>query len=156
MVIASIIAVPVSFWALLHMSYKVHGAPGSGFAWETFNRLQNRLNAPSLTNYTAVAFLIGGVLFTFLLMAMRMIFLWWPLHPAGYALSMNFGIDYIWFCLVLSSAAKALILRYGGISTHRKAVPFFLGLILGEFTVGSFWSMLSVILQMRTYTFWIF
>ncbi len=156
MVIASIVAVPVSFWALLHMSYKVYGAPGGGFAWETFNRLQNRLSAPSSTNPAAVAFLIGGVLFTFLLMAMRMRFLWWPLHPAGYALSMNFGIDYIWFCLVISSAAKAIILRYGGINAHRKTVPFFLGLILGEFTVGSFWSMLSVILQMRTYTFWIF
>ena len=97
-----------------------------------------------------------GFLFTLMLMAMRMRFLWWPFHPAGYALSINFGIDYIWFCLVIISLVKWLILKYGGLKVHRQAVPFFMGLILGEFAVGSFWSALSIIIQRPTYTFWIF
>ncbi|MBM3239119.1 hypothetical protein FJZ31_22730 [Candidatus Poribacteria bacterium] len=156
MMLAVIIAVPASFWAMLHMSYIVADAPGRWFAWETFNRLPNYLNFPSPTNYPALTFFGAGFVFTFLLMAMRMRFLWWPLHPAGYALSTNFGIDYIWFCLVISSCAKWVILRYGGLKAHRNAIPFFLGLILGEFVVGGFWSVLSVILQQRTYTFWIF
>jgi hypothetical protein len=156
MMLAVIIAVPASFWAMLHMSYIVADAPGRWFAWETFNRLPNYLNFPSPTNYPALTFFGAGFVFTFFLMAMRMRFLWWPLHPAGYALSTNFGIDYIWFCLVISSFAKWVILRYGGLKAHRNAIPFFLGLILGEFVVGGFWSVLSVILQQRTYTFWIF
>jgi len=156
MMLAIIIAVPASFWAMLEMSYKVADAPGRWFAWETFHRLPTYLNFPSPTNYPALTFFGVGFVFTFLLMAMRMRFLWWPFHPAGYALSTNFGIDYIWFCLVISSCAKWVILRYGGLKAHRNAIPFFLGLILGEFAVGGFWSVLSVILQQRTYTFWIF
>ena len=156
MMLAVIIAVPASFWAMLEMSYKVADAPGRWFAWETFHRLPTYLNFPSPTNYPALTFFGVGFVFTFLLMAMRMRFLWWPFHPAGYALSTNFGIDYIWFCLVISSCAKWVILRYGGLKAHRNAIPFFLGLILGEFAIGGFWSVLSVILQQRTYTFWIF
>ena len=37
---------------------------------------------------------------------------------------------------------KWLVLKYGGIRLHRKAVPFFLGIVLGEFVIGSFWSLL--------------
>jgi hypothetical protein len=156
MMLSVFVAVPVSFASLLYMTYNMNTAPGSGFAWETFNRLQGRLMTPTEPDLPAIAFLAVGFAFTFLLMGMRMRFLWWPLHPAGYALSTNFGIDYIWFCLVIASVAKLAILRYGGLKAHQKAAPFFLGLILGEFTVGSFWSALSVILQERTYTFWIF
>jgi hypothetical protein len=156
MMLAVIVAVPASFASLLHMSYKAAGAPGSGFAWETFNRLQSRMLTPTDPDGVRILFLGIGFVFTFLLMVMRMRFLHWPFHPAGYALSTNFGIDYIWFCLVVASVAKLFILKYGGIKAHRRAVPFFLGLILGEFAVGSFWSALSVIIQQRTYTFWIF
>ena len=156
MMLAVVVAVPASFGSLLHMSYRAAGAPGSGFAWETFNRLQTRMLTPTDPDGVRILFLGIGFAFTFLLMVMRMRFLHWPFHPAGYALSTNFGIDYIWFCLVVASAAKLLVLKYGGIKAHRRAVPFFLGLVLGEFAVGSFWSALSVAIQQRTYTFWIF
>jgi hypothetical protein len=36
-----------------------------------------------------------------------------------------------------------------------QAVPFFLGLILGEFIVGSFWSVFCAIIGHPVYTFWI-
>ena len=36
---------------------------------------------------------------------------------------------------------------------HRKAVPFFLGIVLGEFVIGSFWSLLAVILDKPMYRF---
>ena len=31
---------------------------------------------------------------------------------------------------------KLLIVRYGGMKYHNAAVPFFLGLILGDYTMG--------------------
>ncbi|MBM3213730.1 hypothetical protein FJZ36_02290 [Candidatus Poribacteria bacterium] len=154
--LAVVVAVPASFASLLHMSYNTNTAPGYWFGYETFNRLTGRLMSPTDPDLPAIFFLAVGFVFTFFLMAMRMQFLWWPLHPAGYALSTNFGIDYIWFCLVIASIAKAAILRYGGLKALQRATPFFLGLILGEFTIGSFWSALSVIMQEQTYTFWIF
>ncbi|RLE68838.1 MAG: hypothetical protein DRJ43_04890 [Thermoprotei archaeon] len=145
-----------AFWADLHMSYKVPGAPGSGFAWESVNQLRWRLSFQREPDLGAIAFMALGAAFTLFLMAMRMRFLWFPFHPVGYALSMNFGVDYIWFTLVIGSAVKWAILKFGGLKAHRRAAPFFLGLILGEYAVGSFWSALSVILQRRTYAFWIF
>jgi len=36
-----------------------------------------------------------------------------------------------------------VILKFGGISNHRKATPFFLGVILGDYTMGSIWSIIG-------------
>jgi len=32
-----------------------------------------------------------------------------------------------------------LILRYGGPSIYKRVVPFFLGLVLGQYTAAAFW-----------------
>ncbi len=61
-----------------------------------------------------------------------------------------------WFTLVIGSALKWGILRFGGLRALRKASPFFLGLILGEYAVGSCWNAVSVIIQKKMYVFWIF
>ncbi len=34
---------------------------------------------------------------------------------------------------------KGIILKYGGIKTYRLMMPFFLGLILGEFASAGLW-----------------
>jgi hypothetical protein len=95
-----------------------------------------------------------GMAFTFAMMLMRTRFLWWPFHPVGYALSMNFGIDYIWSCLLISSILKWIVLKYGGISGYRKALPFFIGVVLGEYCMGGAWSLVSVIIRRATYDFY--
>ncbi|MFC1715489.1 DUF6785 family protein [Candidatus Poribacteria bacterium] len=155
MTIAMVLGGLSAFWALLHLSFGwgldlVPIGHDSG----VFRQLQGRLNNPSLTNVPAVGFMGVGFLFTFLLMFIRMRFLWWPLHPAGYALSTNFGIDYIWSCLVISSLIKWLVLKYGGMRLHRKTTTFFFGVILGEYCTGGFWSLISVLLQQKTYDFY--
>ena len=38
---------------------------------------------------------------------------------------------------------KAIILRYGGIRLYRTLIPFFLGLILGEFSTACGWAFLD-------------
>ena len=81
-------------------------------------------------------------------------FFWCPLYPAAYAVTNSWGIHNIWFCLFLAWVAKQLILQYGGFSAHRKAVPFFLGLILGEFTVGSLWTIIGIMFDIPTYGFY--
>jgi hypothetical protein len=155
MAIAMTIGSFAAFWALLHLSFKVGlNLIPIGHDSGVFRLLESRLSYLSGSDVAATSFMGIGLLFTFFLMFMRMRFLWWPLHPAGYALSTNFGIDYIWSCLLISSIIKWAILNYGGMSTHRKAIPFFLGVILSEYCIGSFWSLLSVIIQQRTYDFY--
>jgi hypothetical protein len=36
---------------------------------------------------------------------------------------------------------------------YRKATPFFLGVVLGEFIIGSIWNLLGVALQRPMYRF---
>lgn len=151
-----IVGLPAAFWAYLHITYRVPDAPGSGFSWESMRMLTWRLNFLRDPNLGSVNFMFLGGAFTLFLTVMRLKFLWWPFHPVGYALSMNFGVDYIWFTMVIGSLLKWSILRFGGLGALRRASPFFLGLILGEYAVGSFWNALSVIIQRKMYVFWIF
>ena len=58
------------------------------------------------------------------------------LHPAGYLVAGSFGLFRLWLPIFVSWLLKALILRYGGLSGYRAALPFFIGLIAGEFAAG--------------------
>jgi hypothetical protein len=42
----------------------------------------------------------------------------------------------LWLPIFLAWAIKAVILRYGGLRGYRAALPFFIGLVLGEFAAG--------------------
>jgi len=140
-----------TFWAYLQISYKYGTSKGSivPFGWENFNPLQSWLQHPQGTDISAVMFMAGGFCFVFFLYAMRTRFLWWPLHPSGYVLSGASwgGMVYFWFPVMMSWLIKSVILRYGGLKLHRKGIPFFFGLILGDFIPRSIWSIVSLILN---------
>jgi len=146
------------FWALLHRGYEigmVARAPWPSithYGQAPWAQLQHRLLNPSTTDAWGTAFMGVGFVITFLLFFMRMRFLWWSLHPIAYALTTTYE-QIIWFPIFLAWLAKLLILRYGGLKSHRRAVPFFLGLILGEFIIGSLWSFIGVFSGIQTYTF---
>jgi len=130
-----------AFWAYLHIFYRI-GSTGS-FAWEPFNRLHQWLTLSQPIDYPAIGFTGFSFLFTLFIMFMRRRFLWWPFHPVGYLLSGTWSVDNIWMPLFISWMAKLLLTKYGGIKAYRKAVPFFAGLILGQFTIGGIWSILG-------------
>ncbi|MDP6018747.1 MAG: hypothetical protein QF689_10225 [Candidatus Latescibacteria bacterium] len=58
---------------------------------------------------------------------------WWPLHPAGLAISAVWMIRNQAAAIFIAWVAKSAIMRFGGIELYRKAAPFFIGLILGHF-----------------------
>ena len=55
--------------------------------------------------------------------------------------------------LFIAWGLKGLTLRYGGLPTYRRFVPFFLGLILGDCVMGSLWALIGLALNTRTYNF---
>jgi len=57
--------------------------------------------------------------------------------------------------VLVAWAIKLFIVRYLGMNAHKKAIPFFLGLILGDYTVGALWSLLELLLGMSTYKIYI-
>jgi hypothetical protein len=161
MIIAVLAGSLASFWATVSELYRLGGAvtgagggigPSVGHIGQ-FNWLAGLFAYPSGPDIPAISFMTGGMIFTFLLMVMRMRFIWWPLHPAGYAISMTFGVEYFWTCLVISTLIKWIVLKYGGASMYRKATYVFFGVILGEYCVGAFWSVLSVIIRAPIYDF---
>ena len=68
-----------------------------------------------------------------LLMIARRTWAWWPLHPIGFPISSTFS--WMAFNAFLAWALKGPVLRYGGIKLYRTVRPFFLGLVLGHFTI---------------------
>jgi len=69
-----------------------------------------------------------------MLKLLRSRFLWWPLHPAGYALAISYAMEYFWFAFLVTWLVKGLIVRYFGMKGQRRGILFFLGLILGDYT----------------------
>jgi len=159
MMIAIVVGVFVTFWIYLHVLYQM-GAANKARGWlvymgsETYNRLHSWLTNPREPNYSETAGIGGGFLFTIFLMTMKMRFIWWPLHPAGYVLTTGGGLGRSWFAVFISWAIKSVILRFGGAKRFRQAAPFFLGLILGDYTLGCIWSIIGIVLQMPTYGVW--
>jgi hypothetical protein len=157
-ILASAVGAFSCFWAFLHAAYKL----GAGdrlyrttwFAREAYSRLATWLHYPTTPNHLEITFAGIGFIFTVLMLLMRMRFLWWMLHPVGYAVSGWWIIGRLWFPLFISSVIKWLALKFGGAKGYRTAVPFFLGLILGDFIVGSIWSILGIVFGRSTYVFW--
>ena len=148
--LATAVTIPVSLWMTTALVYRFGGM--REFAgWEAFGEMSRRVAFPSGPNSEAIFLTSIGTVMTFVLMVLRTRYVWWPLHPAGYVLSFDIGT--VLSPLLIAFFAKWLILRLGGLRAHEKAVPLFLGLILGEFIVGSFWSALGIVLQVPTYTF---
>ena len=151
MLIAIIVGTFSSFWSYYHISY-AEGAR-DWFAWRPFNRLQSWLISPRSSNFPAVIAMIIGFFVTFFLMIMRMSIFWWPFHPAGFAISSSWSMNVFWFSILVSFIIKWITLKHGGMGTHRKLIPFFFGLILGEFIIGSLWSLIGIATNLPMYRF---
>ncbi|MFQ6096509.1 MAG: DUF6785 family protein [Armatimonadota bacterium] len=108
-----------------------------------FQESAARLQVPEQFDYRAPIWFAVGMIVTFGLYAMRARFVWWPLHPIGYTIGAAWpGIVY-WFSYFVGWVAKTLLIRYGGMKVFRTSRPFFLGLILGEFSAAILWVILS-------------
>ncbi len=159
MVIGAGFGIIAAMWVLLDGFYRLGASAGiagyavNAFGREPFYRLQNWLTYPTPTDYPALSFIGIGFFLTLLLLFLRMRFFWWTLHPLGYALADDYSMQWLWASLLLSWLLKTITLKYGGIKRYRRTLPFFIGLILGEFVIGSLWSIIGILLDIPTYAF---
>jgi len=148
------------FWAVLQFGYDLgsdmrFGGPARWFALEGFSRLGWWLSYPQGTDYQGLGFTAFGFVMSSALLILRTRFIWFPLHPIGYAISYWWAINLLWFPILLSFIAKTIILKYGGIKQYRRVIPLFLGFIVGEYMVGGIWNILGIALGRQMYAFWI-
>ncbi len=106
MLIAAIVGILAAFWANLDMTFRdgvVTQARGAQYwmGWRSFSLLRGWLLNPWDSDWAGTSYMTGGAVVSFFIMFMRMRFLWWPFHPAGYALATSYAMDYFWsVCLV--------------------------------------------------------
>lgn len=149
-----------AFWALLHLTYqfgaiaKADRTAMLAFGTEPWNRLSGWIRQPKGPNGSVDVALVGGFLFAAFLQAMRVRFAWWPFHPLAYAVSSSFEINLVWMPLFIAWVIKALLLRYAGVRAYQNSLPFFYGLILGQFVEGSLLNIWGISTGIPTYQFW--
>ena len=78
----------------------------------------------------------GGVVMTVLL-TLRHLFYWWPLHPIGYICAGLAGG--VWFSVFIGWFIKRAMLKYGGGRLFRGTIPLFVGLLVGHILIAGIW-----------------
>jgi len=144
-IIATIVAVPVSYWAMLDAGYTHGGVAINTYRFVSLARapgqFMDRLAASPLKqpDWLSLALVSYGAGKLLALSLMRVNYLWWPLHPVGYAMSYIVYVAREWLSILIGWAAQTVLLRYGGHAAFRKYRPLFLGLILGAMIAGGLW-----------------
>ena len=118
---------------------------------EPWNNVDNWWNNPRPADPAAILAMVAGAAITILLTYMRTQWMGFPLHPAAYVLNTSFVMEFFWLDFIVAWICKTFVLRYGGMKAYRSALPFFLGLILGDFVTGSGWSIVGVLLNLDLY-----
>jgi hypothetical protein len=95
---------------------------------------------------------VGGLV-TAALALLRMRAYWWPLHPLGYAMCCSWTTIVFWFPMFVAWLLKSLVIRYGGMQLYARFRPFFLGLIFGEFSCATMWTVLAIFFDVPVPTF---
>jgi hypothetical protein len=100
----------------------------------TYNTIAGYIRDPFSLKRDRIYIALLGMGTTALMLVLRYVFPWWPLHPIGFAASTAYPVNRIILSIFVAWLAKFAILRIGGIDLYRKAAPFFLGLMIGYFT----------------------
>jgi hypothetical protein len=159
--LAGAIAAISAFVAVLAIYYH-YGAltPRGDNGWREYNgrmpflTIRNWLDNPTPPDQTRLSWMgLGFAIASFLIRA-RSLLLSWPFHPAGFALAhAGAAMQWVWFPTFLGWLVKAALLRYGGMALFRRAIPIFLGLLLGDIVIACLWSIVGVILETQMYMF---
>ncbi len=158
--VSIVVGIICAFWAVLWVFNRYGAAaqvigPGEWFGremWETKAHIW--FTNPEKHLYEPTYAILIGTIFALGLAALRMSINWWPFHPVGYAVSGSWAMEQLWLCVFTAWLVKLLLLKYGGAKAYRPAVPFFMGLIMGDFIIGCFWNIYGIVMETKVYHFW--
>jgi len=144
MLLAIVIGVVGSTVVLMSLCYEHGGANMNqwyfvGNVRVAYSTIAYKMQEQSGPNWEGWAWKgTGATTMALLTLAYRRL-LWWPLHPIGFVIGACGWMNLLWFSVFLAWFIKALFLRFGGGQLYMQARPFFLGLVLGQYTVAGFW-----------------
>jgi len=136
---AAIVPLGVLTYFLASMTIGSHIGLGSGNVSRgtifhsriTVQTIEEWLTLPSPPDWGGVIAIGVGATGVVALMGLKLWFPLWPLHPVAFPLGFDMTVDNMLPALVVTWLVKAVLMRYGGLRAHRRALPFFLGLIVG-------------------------
>ncbi|MEI6502389.1 MAG: DUF6785 family protein, partial [Armatimonadota bacterium] len=129
---------------------------GYAYQWNSFagfKHFQSVMTAPDKFEPRLAVFFVIGVAFTAFLAWMRTQHVWWPFSPLSFALSGSWSMIVFWCPIFIAWIIKTVVLRYGGMKVYSNLRPFFLGLILGEFSQAVIWATLAAVWRLRAPSF---
>jgi hypothetical protein len=138
MVIAMIIGSSLGLIGNVQRGYRDTGQTWVGDG--AFPALAGQLKYPAGTDFLFITYSIIGGIIAAALMFMNRYFVWWPFHPLGYILGGEWLLRYLWFSIFIAWGVKWAVLKFGGLDGHRKAVPLFIGITVGDAVMLSLWS----------------
>ncbi|HLJ53866.1 MAG TPA: DUF6785 family protein [Chthonomonadaceae bacterium] len=148
----------LSSWAAVLTCYYHYGAATAKVnGWRTsmglvpWRTLKDWVDNPVRADFPRLQGVGVGLLVTAGLLMMRQRFTWWPFHPIGYAVAGTSTMTWLWCATFVGWGVKWLVIRYGGMKTYRAWIPFFIGLILGDYITGSVWAIFGSITGIHTY-----
>ena len=144
-IVGSVLGHLVYIWKGYHYAATRAGGEVAGVV----DTLVNKHQAP---NPTAILFVVIGFAVVLGLDFIRFRVPAFPLHPAGYALAMNFGLDYFWAGLIIVWLIKLFVERYYGLRGYTKLHEVALGIMLAEFCAEMLWSAYAMATHTATYS----
>lgn len=148
--LGTVVATLASWVAVLSIYYHYGAATGHMLGWRTdqghygYDELQGWLNARKGFDVSSTTAAVAGASIAVVLGSLRRAIVWWPFNPLGYAVANSGALDWMWMSILVGWGSKYLTLKYGGMSMYRKTLPFFIGLILGDYVAGGVWSLISL------------
>ena len=137
MCLALVVAVATTFLTYVFLGYR-HGLLG-GFGWyfiasPTYHWgwVDSLAVNPQPPQVFRLMFAGLGAAGAALLSWLRLAYVGWPLHPIGLAIGMTNTVWIDWSSIFVAWLLKTAILRFTGRKGYMKALPFFLGLVLGS------------------------
>ena len=155
---AVLMGIVSSWWALLSIYYHYGAATGNVNSWRTdmgtqpFNLLSDWIKNPTPFSFDRLNGVFAGMGVAVALSLLRTQFLWWPFHPTGYAIAETGAMSWPLVSDPAGMAGEtAHSARYGGMKAFRTAMPFAIGLILGDYVISSAWALIGLWLGIPTY-----
>ena len=111
-----------------------------------YSRLVKFIKADEGPDWAKNCLVVVGGAFTALITAMRYRFPWFHLHPLGFTIATMWPVRTSAVSILIVWFAKLVLLKLGGIQLARKALPFFMGMLVGyslgvglSFVVDAIW-----------------
>lgn len=140
-------------FALAQFFLLMHVYRTGNIGWtDSIPYLENLIRDRKGPDIVGIVMTIFGFAMVMVLDAIRFRFPGFLLHPAGYLLSMNYGVDYYWSGLLIALIVKNYVQRYYGLRGYDKLRAVALGILLGEYAAETIWMVMALITKQSTYT----